>query len=168
MALIRGPFTIKWGDNTIQDVEEIEVNHEIASDDFETIQGQTYEIDGSYKASVVLTLLASDIPALAAVLPQHYVANGDDLSTGETVNHAQGAIDIVPRDCDEDIVYNNLDIISCANPSNIMRLVNARSKMEGIEVDNRVQKVMVKFVGEPAQNEATMQFFREGTINTVS
>lgn len=166
--LVRGPFNIKWGDNTILDVEEISIDHSISSDDFETVQGKTYEVDGAYKASVTLTLLASDIPALAAVLPQHFVDDGEVLSTGETVNHAQGAIDVVPRDCDTAIVYNNLDIISCANPAYVARLVNARTKLDSISIDTKIQKVMVKFIGEPDTDEATMQFFRDGTISVVS
>lgn len=97
--LIKGPFNLKWGVNTILDVEEINVEHSIASDDFETVQGNTYEIDGAYKASVTLTLLASDLPALAAILPQHFVVNGGVLSTGETVTNVAGAMDIVPGDC---------------------------------------------------------------------
>ena len=166
--LIKGPFTLKWGANTILDVEEISIEHTIASDEFETIQGQTYEIDGAYKATATITLLGSDLPALAALLPQHYVANGEVMSTGETVSSANGAIDIVPGACDESTVYNDLDIMSCANPSNVARIVNARSKIEGIEVDGKIQKVMVKFVGESATDEATMQFFTFGTIHVVS
>lgn len=166
--LIRGPFTIKWGDNTIIDVEEVDVEHEVSSDDFETVQGKTYEVDGPYKVSAIITLLASDIPALAALLPQYFVANGGVMSTGETVANADGAIDIKAQDCDDDITYNNLDIISCANPANVLRLVNTRSKIEGVEVDNKLQKVMVKLVGESEANEATLQMFIDGTINVVS
>jgi hypothetical protein len=166
--LIKGPFSIKWGDNVIDDVEEISVDHEIASDEFETIQGKNYEIDGAYKVSAVITLLASDIPALAAILPQHFVANGEVLSTGETVSSANGAIDIVPGACDESTVYNDLDIMSCANPSNVFRIVNARTKIDGVEVDGKIQKVMVKFVGESDTDEATIQFFTYGTIAVVS
>lgn len=166
--LVRGPFTIKWGDNTIEDVEEIDIEHEIESDDFNTIQGKTYEVEGAYKATAILTLLAADIPTLAALLPQNFVANGATLSTGETVNHAQGAIDFAPAVCTESFVYNNLDIISCANPAIVYRVVNARTKIDGIELDNKLAKVMVKFLGEPATDEATLQIFREGTINVVS
>ena len=64
--IIRGPFDIKWGDNTIADVESIDVEHEVDSEDFATVQGRTLEIDGAYKVSATLTLLMSDIPALAA------------------------------------------------------------------------------------------------------
>jgi len=167
--IIRGPFTLKWGDNEIDDVEEISVEHEVDSEDYQTVQGRTLEIDGSYKVTATLTLLASDIPALAALLPQYFVANGQTLSTGERVNHAQGAIDIKAASCDESITYNHLDIISCgASPANVLRIVNARTKIDGVEVDNKVQKVMVKFVGESDVDEATMQMFRQGTISVVS
>lgn len=166
--LIRGPFTIKWGDNTIIGVEEVNVEHEIMSEDFETVAGQVYEVDGPHKGSVELTLLDTDIASLAALLPQHHVENGAQLSTGETVNNAQGAMDFVARQCDESIVYNNLDIISCGADASVIRLVNARSKFAGIEVTNKIRKVTVRFVGEPASDEASMQFFKQGTINVVS
>lgn len=166
--LIRGPFTLKWGDNTIEDVESIDIEHTIDSEDFETIQGRTLEVDGAYKVTATITLLMSDLPVLAALLPQHFVANGGVMSTGETVDNAEGAIDIVPRECDASLIYNNLDIESCANPANVLRIVNSRTKLEGIEVDNKLQKVMVKVIGEAAQDEATMQFFKKGTINVVS
>lgn len=166
--LVRGPFNIKWGDNIINDVEELDIEHEIASDDFETLEGKTYELDGPYKVTATLTLLASDIPTLAALLPQHHVANGQVLSTGETVSNAAGAIDIKPHECDEDLIFNNLDIISCANPANVLRVVNARTKLDGFEIDNKLQKVMIKFVGESQADEATIQIFRQGTINVVS
>jgi len=168
MAIVRGPFDIKWGDNVISDVEELNVEHSIDSEEFETIQGKSIELDGVYKVSATLTLLASDIPALAVLLPQYFAANGSVLSTGETVNNANGAIDIKAASCDESIVYNNLDIISCGNPSNVLRIVNARTKIEGIEIDNKIQKVMIKFVGASATDEATMQLFIQGTINVVS
>lgn len=168
MAIIRGPFQLKWGDNVIVDVEEVDIEHEVDSEEFETVGGKNIELDGAYKVSATLTLLSSDIPSLAAVLPQYFVPNGQVLSTGETVNHAQGAIDIVPHSCDEELVYNNLDIISCGTPATVARIVSARTKIEGMEIDNKVQKVMVKFIGESAQDEATLQFFRQGTINVVS
>lgn len=168
MSLVRGPFALRWGDNIIEDVEEIDVSYERSSDDFETVQGKTYEVDGPDKVTVTLTLLASDIPALAALLPQNFVANGGVLSTGETVNHAEGAIDMTPAICSQDLVYNNLDIESCGNPANVFRIVNVRTKLDGIEMDNKLQKVMVKFVGEANQDEASVQFFRKGTINVVS
>lgn len=168
MSLIKGPFNLVWGDNEITDVEEVSVEYEVDSDDLQTIQGKTFEVDGPHKATATVTLLASDIPILAALLPQHFVANGQQLSTGETVNHAQGAIDVAPADCDVNPIYNNLDIISCANPAQVTRIVNARTKLDGVEVDNKIQKVMVKFVGESESDEATIQFFKQGSIAVVS
>lgn len=168
MAIIRGPFDIRWGENTITDIEEIEIEHTIDSEDFQTLGGRTLEVDGSFKATAIITLLASDIPALAALLPQHFVANGEVMSTGETVDDPDGAIDIKPRSCDEDLTYNNLYIVSCADPSNIARIVNTRTRFEGIEVDDKIQKVMIKFIGEASSDEATMQFFNEGAIPSVS
>ncbi len=168
MALVKGPFDISWGGNTLTQIEEIETEYEQDSEDYSTVQHQTFELDGSIKATVTLTLLASDVPALAIVLPQFHVANGEVMSTGETVNDAAGAIDIAAASCDESPVYHDLDITSCANPGQVFRLVNARSKLESIEFDDKIRKVMVKFVGEPAPGEANVQFFEEGTIAVVS
>jgi hypothetical protein len=168
MAIIKGPFSIKWGQNTIEDIEDLSVEHTIDSEDFQTIQGKTIELDGAYKVSATMTLLASDIPVLAVLLPQHYVANGGVMSTGETVTNAAGAIDIKAAECDESVIDNDLDIISCNNPSTVLRLVECRTKIEGVEIDNKLQKVMIKFVGNAAASEATMQFFIEGGITPES
>lgn len=168
MPIIRGPFELKWGDNVLTDIEEIDVEQEVDSEDYQTLQGRTLEIDGPYKATATLTLLASDIQALAALLPQHFVPNGGTMSTGETVQTAVGAIDVAPSACDEELIYNHFDIISCGDPGQVYRIVNARTRMDGIEFDNKVQKVMIKIIGEAASDEAVSQFFKEGTINVVS
>lgn len=168
MALVRGPFDITWGENTLTSIEEIEVEHEQDSEDYTTVQHQTYELDGPMKSAVNLTFLSTDVAALAAVLPQFHVANGEVMSTGETVSHADGAIDVAAASCDESPVYNDLDIISCANPGQVFRLVNARTKIDSIEFDDKIRKVIVRFIGEPAPGEANIQFFREGTIAVVS
>ena len=167
-ALVRGPFDIQWGGNTLLNIEEISVEYEQDSEDYTTVQHQTFQIDGAIKSTVTLTLLASDVAALAAVLPQYHVANGGVMSTGETVSNADGAIDVLALDCDQSPVYNDLDIISCANPGQVFRLVNARTKLDSIEFDDKILKVMVQFVGEPAQGDGNVQFFKEGTINVVS
>lgn len=167
-ALVRGPFDITWGGNTLTHIEEISVEHEQDSEDYTTVQHQTFQIDGAMKSTVTLTLLASDVAALAAVLPQYHVANGGTMSTGERVTNADGAIDVLALDCDQVAVYRDLDIISCANPGQVFRLVNARTKLDSIEFDDKIRKIMVQFVGEPAQGEGNVQFFKEGTINVVS
>lgn len=168
MALVRGPFNLKWGDNTLLNVEEISVEYEQDSEDYITVQHNTYEIDGPIKASATITLLASDVPALSVLLPQYHVLNGGVMSTGETVSEANGAIDINALDCDTAEVYNDLDIIACGNPGEVFRLVNARTKLDSVEFDDKLRKVMVKFIGEPAQDQGVVQFFKEGTISVVS
>lgn len=167
MALVRGPFNLKWGDNVIEDVEELDLDPDFTSDDFETLQGNIYELDGPIKIAATITLLKSDIPALAAIVPQYFVANGGTLSTGETVNHAEGAIDVQAASCD-DTIHNNLDVISCGNPANVLRIVNARTRFDDIDIDNKVQKVMIRFIGEPEGGAGALQMFREGTVAVVS
>lgn len=166
--IVRGPFTLRWGDNVIQDVEEIDLSHEVSSDDYETLQGRTITIDGSYKVGATITLLSTDIASLAVILPQYFVPNGGVLSTGETVNEANGAIDVRAAACDESLIFNNLDIESCSNPSDVLRIVNARTRIEDVDLDNKIRKVMIRFIGETVGSDATIQFFKKGTIHTVS
>ena len=168
MAIVKAPFDLTWRGNTLASIEEIEVDYEQDSDEYTTVQHQTFELDGPMKASVTLTLLASDVAAMRIVLPQYHVPNGGTLSTGEKVTEENGAIDLKAMNCDAAEVYGNLDINACGFQSSVMRLVNARTKLDGIEFDDKVRKVMVKFIGEPAQNKATIQFFEENSIATVS
>lgn len=166
--IVRGPVNVKFGDNQIDDIEEIEIEHEVDEEEYSTVQGKVRTVDGPYKVSATITLLASDIPTLAAFVPQYFVPNGGELSTGETVNHADGAIDIKAASCDENIVYENFDIESCGNPADVMRIVNARTRIEGVEIDDKVRKVMIKVIGESEGDQATIQFFRKGTVNVIS
>lgn len=168
MALVRGPFDLTWRGNTLANIEEITVDYTQDSEDYTTVQHQTFELDGPIKATVTLTLLASDVAALSLVLPQHHVLNGGVLSTGETVSEANGAIDVKALDCDDAVVYGDLDINACGTESSVFRLVNARTRLDGIEFDDKVRKVMIKFIGEPAQSEATVQFFEENSVAVVS
>lgn len=166
--IVRGPFELQWGGDTITDVEDIKIEQTTDTANYQTLEGRDIELNGALKATATITLLASDIPALARLLPQYFVANGGVLSTGETVHHAEGAIDITPHACDEADIVRNLDIISCANPGVVYRIVSARTKYEGIEIDGKVQKVMIEFIGQADADEATAQFFRAGTIVAVS
>ncbi len=169
MALVRGPFNVQWGGNTLLDISEISLDYSVNSNDYSTIDNRTYTIDGSITASVSLTLLASDVAALAAVLPQYHVPNGGQMSSGETVNNADGAIDVVAASCDQEAVYNDLDVIACGNPGQVFRLKNARTRIDSMEfADNAIRTVTVMFLGEPDQGVANVQFFKEGTISVVS
>ena len=167
--LVKGNFEIKWGANTLYDISEISLDYEQNSNDYETVQGQTYTVEGAIRASVTLTLLKSDVESLAVVLPQYYVANGSVLSSGETVTHEDGAIDVQAASCDTAPTYNDLDIISCGDPGDVFRLKNARTVIDAMEfTDNSVRTVTVRFVGEPGAGVGNIQFFKEGSLSTVS
>jgi hypothetical protein len=166
--VVRGPFDLKWGSNTLLSIEEIEVDYDQDSESYKTVQHQTLTIDGAIDTGVTLTLLATDVAALAVVLPQYHVANGGTASTGETVTGTDGIIDVLALNCTQAETYNNLDIISCANPGSVYRLVNARTKLDSVEFDDKIRKVKVKFIGEPAQGAANIQFFAEGTLTPVA
>lgn len=168
MSLVKGPFRIKWGDNVVEDISEITVDFEVDSEDYPTVDGRSYTINGAKKMGVTLQLLRSDIPALSALLPQYFVPNGGIMSTGETVNNADGAIDLSAAACDASEVHNNLDIISCGSPAQVTRLVNCRTDFETIDIDDKIQQVSIRFIGEPAYGEGLVQFFREGSLNVVS
>lgn len=168
MAFRKGPFEFQWGGNVLTDIEEVETNVEQDTEERTTLGGSTYEFDGPIKASATLKLMRSDLPALAVVLPQYFVPNGGVMSTGETVNNAEGAIDWGAAACNAAQIYNDLDIISCGTPGQVFRLVNARTKGEAIEFDQYLGTVSIRFIGEPAPGEANVQFFTEGTISVVS
>lgn len=167
--LVKGNFEIKWGANELYDISEISLDYSQDSNDYSTVQGQSYTIEGAIKASATLTLLKSDVESLAVVLPQYYVPNGFTMSSGETVTGADGAIDVMAASCDTAPTYNDLDIISCGAPGDVFRLKNARTIIDSMEfADNSVRTVSVKFVGEPAPGVGNIQFFKEGTLSTVS
>lgn len=157
MALVKGPFSLKWGSNPILDVSEIGFNYDVATNDYETVDGRTYTIDGAITASIDVTLLSSDVDALKTILPQYYVAKGSKLSTGETVQDDDGAIDIVAASCDTTNTNYNLDIIACTGEST--RLVNARTSLSTVDIaDNSLRTVTITFRGEPEQGEGIIQF----------
>ncbi len=165
MTLIRGPFTIKWGTDTLDDIESIEFNSDVKSEEYETNNGKVFEIDKSHKVSVILTLLATDIASLSIIFPQYFVDTGELLSNGHTVIGVDGAIDFDLLSCDEEYTYHDLQIISCANPNNILNVTNARAKLEDIEIDGKVQKIKVKFISEVSANESSIQIFAEGAVS---
>lgn len=167
--LVKGNFEVKWGVNTLLDISEISLDYEQNSNDYETVQGNSYTVEGAIIASATLTFLKSDVASLATVLPQYYVANGGELSTGETVTHADGAIDVKAASCDTAPTYNDLDVISCGTPGDVFRLTNARTVIDSMEfADNSVRTVTVRFVGEPTPGTGNIQFFKEGSLSTVS
>lgn len=166
--LIKGPFNLKWGDNVLQDIEAVETTYDVDTDEYNTVQGRRHQVEGAHYASINLTLLATDIASLSLILPQYFVPNGGVLSTGETVSNAEGAIDVKAAECDDALINDPFDIESCGNPIQVTRLVNARTRISGLENDGKVQKVLVEVIGEPAQGDGVLQFFKKGTIAVVS
>lgn len=159
-GLVKGPFDVKWGSNTLEDVQDYSFDYSQDSNDYTTLDGRKTTLDGAISASVSIQLLKSDVDALAAVLPQYYVAQGGTMSTGEVVANADGAIDVVAASCDSASVYNNLDIISCGTESTVVRLVNARSMIDSVDLqDSTVLTFTIKFVGEPAPGDGSVQVF---------
>lgn len=167
--LVKGPFSLKWGENAILDVSELTFNYDVATNDYQTVQGTTYTVEGAITASIEITLLKTDVAALATIFPQYYVAKGAKLSTGETVTADDGAIDIVAASCDTTNTNYNLDITACTG--DVTRLVNARTALSSVELaDNSLRTVTVTFRGEPEIDTETgktvgiIQFFEEGGI----
>lgn len=165
--IIHGSYNIKWGDNVLEDVTEIDFTNDISDEDFETLQGQTKTVDGPRKVTAGITLLSTDIQALAAVLPQHFVDDGEVMSTGETVNDAVGAIDVVDH-CADAPVYHDLTITSCGDPGQVLRLVNCRTRLDSIDTPTTARTVQVLFLAEAESGQALVQFFNEGALNYIS
>jgi hypothetical protein len=167
--LVRGPYTLKWGENTIEGVTEISLNYDVATNDYETVQGQTFTVDGAITASVELTLLYSDVDSLRLLFPQYYKAKGETMSTGEKVTADEGAIDIEAAKCgDTDILYP-LDILSCNEE--VFRLTNAKTSLSGMNIDGSAARtVTVTFRGMPAEEGAIapVQLFPEDGIEPQS
>ena len=163
MALVKGPFTLKWGSNVLTNVSEMSMNYDIESSDFKTVDGRTFKIEGAHSASVEVKLLESDVAAIRTILPQYFVAKDAKLSTGQTVNNEAGAIDIVAAKCDTSTTNYDLDIISCNGQ--ITRLVNARTALSTNEFeDNVLRTVTITFTAEPKAGQAALQFFADGHL----
>lgn len=160
MAIVKGPFVVKWGSNTLNNVQDYSFDYSTDSNDYTTLDGSKTTIEGAISATVSIQLLRSDVAALAVVLPQYYVPQGGTMSTGETVANASGAIDITAASCNTTPVYNNLDIISCGTNATVVRLVNARTTIDSVDLqDSTVLTFTIKFVGEPAGGNAAVQVF---------
>ncbi len=165
MSLVKGPFEIKYGLDVLAGIESLDLEYEIDTDTFDTIQGRSYEVTKSKRVSVVATFLETDVASLSVVLPQYHVPNGGTLSTGETVNDADGAIDVTPDTCTDAADTTDVVITSCGNPGSVLRIPECETEIEDIEMDT-VRKVAVKFRG--LSEDSIAQFFAEGAVSIVS
>lgn len=151
--IVRGPFTLTWGGNTLADIESIDLEYDVDTDDYKANSGQVYEINKSIKASIKLTFLATDLASISAVLPQHFKAEGEQLGDGTFVFDERGALDIKPDDCDTEYIYNDLEIAACSEPNESFKLLHARTVIDGFEI-GKIRKIVIKFVGEPGAGQS--------------
>ena len=158
MSLVKGPFNFKWGSNQLNNVSEISVDYAVETSDTTTLDGRTYSVQTGMTATVTMTLLDNDVESLATVLPQYYVEQGGKLSTGETVTDPKGVVDVVAASCSTSETYNDLDIIACGTNAQVLRLVNARTQIDSVDIGDGLRTVAVMFIGEPASGEGVIQF----------
>ena len=129
------------------------------------IDGSTITVKGAISASATITLLASDAATLSPILPQFAKAAGQTMSSGETVNTGKVAIDVLAGDCTTTDTKYDLDIISCGNPGEILRIKSCSTSLSGVDLENnQVRTVEITFTGEPAQGIAAIQAFEEGAL----
>lgn len=167
MAHSVGPFTFEWNNITINNVEEVELTHEIQSEQIPTLDHKTLEFTGSFAFNAIITLAMVDVPIIGSLLPQFFVPYQGIMSTGELVVDEEGAIDVVPGRCD-DQTYADLLVTSCGDPGNVFRGVNTRTVPEAISFDQYRQTVQIKFIGEAPAGQATIQLYRDGGIVIAS
>ena len=152
-------------------VGEFTLNYDQATNDYETLDGQTFTIEGAITVSADVQFLASDVAALRVFLPQYYVAPGEKLSTGETVSAesgSEGAIDIVAAQCDTTDTTYPLIVTSCNGE--VLRIPNCKTSISSVDLDNNVLRtVTLTFRGVPAYDEdgkpaGSLQFYQEGML----
>jgi len=161
MSLVKGPFNFKWGANTLNNISEMSVDYSVESSDTTTLDGNKYMVQTGISATITMTLLDNDIASLATILPQFYVPMGGVLSTGQTVTQAQGAIDVKAAACGTNEVHNQLDIYACGTNAQVLRLVNARTQIDSIDMSDGLRTVAIMFIGEPLAGQAVVQFLRD-------
>lgn len=161
MSLVKGPFNFKWGTQQLHNVSEISVDYSVETSDTATLDGNSINVQTGMTATVTLTLLDNDIASLATILPQYYKAVGEQLSTGATVVDPDGAIDITAASCTTSEVHNDLDVIACGTGAQVLRLVNARTQVDSIDIGDGLRSVAIMFVGEPASGEAVVQLLTD-------
>jgi hypothetical protein len=164
MALVKGPFTIKYGANQLEDVSEISWDYSSDSSNPTTIDGRTFDIPTTTSASIDVTLLGADITALGLIFPSYLVAAGGKMSTGETTTY--DAFDCKAMSaCGSVALKDDLEVIGCETTT---RLVNASAKISSIDYeDNVVQTVTVTFTGNPTAGQAVFQLYKNDSLTSA-
>lgn len=145
MALVKGPFNFKWGTQQLNNVSEISVDYTVDSSDTTTLDGNRFSVQTGMGMSVTLTLLENDVASLATILPQYY-------------DSGSGMIDVAAASCDTTEVYDDLEITACGTNAQVLRLINARTQIDSIDIGDGLRTVAVMFVGEPTGGQSVVQF----------
>lgn len=157
MSLVKGPFTLKWGSNVLNDVEEVDLSLETETNEITTVQGNKIIIKTGLSASATLTLLSTDIASLATVLPQYYVAKDANMKDGTQVKADEGAIDLAAASCESTTTKNNLDIKGCGANAPTIRLKDCSTEVDSADLGDGLLKVSITFTGEPESGKSVMQ-----------
>lgn len=165
--IIRGPFNLIYGGNTLAEISTLKFNYSVDTTDTATVQGHKKRTYGSHEVTITATFLESDVASLALALPQYFVPNGSTLSTGETVTDSTGAIDVVPG---KTATAVGADLIveqsAGTSTSNVLRVLDAISEISGVNLDEKAQTVDVEFTGQ--SDIGTIQMFLKDAITVVS
>lgn len=163
--IVRGPFNLIYGGVTLAEISTLKFNYSVDTADTATVQGHKKRTYGSHMVTVTATFLESDVPSLAAALPQYFNANSTTLSTGETVNDVLGVIDVVPGDT-VSAVGSDLLIEGSGTNGTVLRVLDAISEISAVNIDEKAQTVDVEFTGQ--SDLATIQFMRKNSITNLS
>ena len=164
--IIKASHNFYWNNITLAEVTDFAMDFALNSEDNQSLQGRTVELQGARKIAVSLTFLRTDTETLRGVLPQYAIAPGQVMSTGEIAT--EGAIDLVPENCGER-VYSDLEIESCdAEGGETLRIVNAYTEMDTMDYDQYKRTVTVRFIGEAEPGSALVQFFPTNSLQAVS
>lgn len=173
--LVTGPWRVAFVDKVtgeeteVWGIEEASFSYDVDTTDYEDIHGVKVSVPGTHSVSVELTLNRTDIPTLALFLPQYFVPQGGTMSTGETVDCPEGAIDIVPGGCEAVKVFRDVIFRSCTTPAEIQRMNNVRTEHTGKEYDGAgARKITVTLFGEPEPGTALVQYYRDGCLVPAS
>lgn len=145
MALVKGPFNFKWGTQELHNISEISVDYTVDTSDTTTLDGNKFSIQTGVGMTVTLTLLDNDVASLATILPQYYDSDN-------------GMIDIAAASCDTGEFYDDLEITACGTDQQVLRLMNARTQVDSIDIGDGMRTVAIMFVGEPASGQSVVQF----------
>ena len=160
-----GPYKVRFGSIEFEDVTEISWDYSADNNEQTMIDGRTKTIPTTTKASVSLTLYATDIQTLSLVFPQFAVPAGGTMSTGEKATTP--AFDARAMSaCGAVALEDDLEIIGCKLTT---RLVNARATISSISYeDNVTQNIELTFTGQPSAGEAVFQMFDNDSLQPQS